>query len=218
MRKLKIKNNNKVTEIIKLLKREYPRARIILKYKNNWELLVATILSAQCTDEQVNKVTDKLFKKYKNIKDYSNADLSQFENDIRSTGFFKNKAKNIIGSAKKIISDFNSKVPSSMEELIILPGVARKTANVVLFNAFNKTEGIAVDTHVRRLSLRLGLSTETKPEKIEEVLMKKVPKNSWGEITYLLIGHGRYVCNAKKPLCLKCALGHLCSSKKIFYP
>lgn len=214
----KLPDKSKIEEIIKRLRREYPRAKTILKYKSPWELLVATILSAQCTDEQVNKVTDALFKKYKNIKDYVKADLLQFENDIRSTGFFKNKARNIIESAKKIISDFRGIVPDSMGKLISLPGVARKTANVVLFNAFNKSEGIAVDTHVRRLSLRLGLSLVDKPEKIEEDLMQKVPKSSWGEITYLLIDHGRKICGAKKPLCEKCVLNDICPSRKVLSP
>lgn len=205
-----IKENKSISEIIKRLKKHYPQAKIILKYSNPWELLVATVLSAQCTDLTVNKVTERLFRKYKNIKDYANARLIEFEQDIKSTGFFRNKAKNIIESAKRILKDYKGKVPDTMKELINLPGVARKTANVILYNAFIKKEGIAVDTHVIRLSQRLGLTKNKDPKKIEKDLMKIAPKKQWGLITYLLIDHGRAVCNAKKPLCNQCVLNDIC--------
>ncbi|MFA5099571.1 MAG: endonuclease III [Candidatus Omnitrophota bacterium] len=208
---------NRTTKLILLLDKEYPKARIALRFVDPLQLLVSTILSAQCTDVRVNIVTEKLFRKYKNAADYAKADLREFEQDIRSTGFYHNKAKNIIAAAQMIMRDFAGKVPDTMKDLIRLPGVARKTANVVLHNAFGKTEGIAVDTHVRRLSRRLGLSAQDDPEKIEQDLMKLVDKKLWGHITYLLIEHGRRVCDAKKPQCLKCVLKNLCPAKKTFF-
>ena len=208
---------NRTTKLILLLDKEYPKARIALRFVDPLQLLVSTILSAQCTDVRVNIVTEKLFRKYKNAADYAKADLREFEQDIRSTGFYHNKAKNIIAAAQMIMRDFSGKVPDTMKDLIRLPGVARKTANVVLHNAFGKTEGIAVDTHVRRLSRRLGLSAQDDPEKIEQDLMKLVDKKLWGHITYLLIEHGRRVCDAKKPQCLKCVLKNLCPAKKTFF-
>lgn len=197
-------------KIILLLKKEYPRARIALKSSSPLELLVATVLSAQCTDVMVNRVTERLFKKYKTIDDYAEANLKEFEQDIRSTGFYHNKAKNIINAARLIIEEFNGKVPDTMEKLITLPGVARKTANIVLFNAFNKIEGIAVDTHVRRLSQRLGLSKNEDPKKIEQDLMVLIPRDMWGEFNHLLIEHGRKICDARGPLCPECLLNKLC--------
>lgn len=197
-------------KIISLLKKEYPRAHIALRSSSPLELLVATVLSAQCTDVMVNRVTERLFKKYKTIDDYAEANLKEFEQDIRSTGFYHNKAKNIINAARLIIEEFNGKVPDTMEKLITLPGVARKTANIVLFNAFNKIEGIAVDTHVRRLSQRLGLSKNEDPKKIEQDLMVLIPRDMWGEFNHLLIEHGRKICDAREPLCPECLLNKLC--------
>ncbi len=173
---------------------------------------MATILSAQCTDKRVNLVTKELFEKYKNVSDYAKADVSELEKDIRSTGFFRNKAKNIINSAKMIVDKFDSKVPDTMEELITLPGVARKTANIVLTEAYGKVEGIAVDTHVLRLSLRLGITENIKPEKVETDLMKACPSKDWGKVSNLLITHGRNVCFARNPNCMECVVKKICPS------
>jgi len=200
----------RVSEIIKRLNREYPHAKIALKFSNPLEILVATILSAQCTDERVNKVTETLFKKYRTARDYAGANLKKFEQEIRSTGFYHNKAKNIINAAKIILEKFGGKVPDTMEGLMSLPGVARKTANIVLGNAYGKVEGIAVDTHVRRLSQRLGLSKSDDPVKIEQDLMEIVPGDEWFRISYVLIDHGRKICDARKPLCDKCILNDIC--------
>jgi len=205
-----MENSKKINEIIKKLKKEYPKARIALKFTNPLEILVATILSAQCTDKRVNMVTETLFKKYRTIHDYANANIKEFEEEIKSTNFYKNKAKNIIEAAKIILKKFNGQVPKTMNELLTLPGVARKTANIVLSNAYGIVEGIAVDTHVRRLSQRLGLSKNTDPEKIENDLMKIIPKNDWFIISYLLIEHGRKICSAKKAECNICILSNLC--------
>ncbi|MFC1577105.1 endonuclease III [Candidatus Omnitrophota bacterium] len=209
---------NTVRIIRELLKKEYPDAKTALDHSNPLELLVATILSAQCTDKRVNIVTEALFKKYRTVDDYAKADPKVFEQDIRSTGFYKSKAKNIIAAAQKIARDFGGNIPNSMEELIKLPGVARKTANIVLFTAFGKIEGIAVDTHVRRLSQRLGFTRNNDPEKIEQDLMKWLERKDWGDFSHLLIEHGRKICNAKRPGCLECALQKLCPSRKEFYP
>ena len=189
-----------------------------MKSESSFELLVATILSAQCTDARVNLVTKSLFKKYKSIKDYASVDIRKFRQDIRSTGFYRNKAKNIINCAKKILEDFDGEVPQNMEELLQFPGVARKTANVVLYSAFGKNEGIAVDTHVNRLSQRLGLTKNSDPVKIEQDLMKQLDQKEWGAFSLRLIRHGRQTCMAKKPQCLKCMLKALCPSRKIFFP
>lgn len=209
---------SRIGKILMLLKKEYPRAKIALCFSNPLEILVSTILSAQCTDARVNLVTKSLFKKYRTVEDYAEANIKIFEQEIHSTGFYHNKAKNIIAAAQKILDDFKGKVPNSMEKLTQLPGVARKTANIVLFNGFRKTEGIAVDTHVRRLSQRLGLSKNDDPNKIERDLMGFLDKREWGRFSYLLIEHGRKICMAKKPKCLECVLQGLCPSKKIFYP
>lgn len=198
--------------IFKLLKKNYPNAKIVLNYSNHWELLVAVILSAQCTDKIVNQVTDKLFQKYKTLGDYTNADLTQFEKDIKSTGFFRNKAKNILASANLIKNKFSSQIPKTMNDLLTLPGVARKTANIVLGNAYSIVEGIAVDTHVARLSQRLRFSKYNDPVKIEQDLMKLFDQKEWFKLTYLLIEHGRRVCEAKKPGCDICFLNKLCPS------
>lgn len=206
-----------IDKILPLLKKEYPKAKIALNFSNPLEILVATVLSAQCTDERVNMVTKSLFKKYRKVQDYAKANLKTFEQEIRSTGFYRNKAKNIISATQKIVKDFNSKLPDSMDKLLQLPGVARKTANIVLFNGFGKVEGIAVDTHVRRLSQRLGLTKNQDPEKIEQDLMKVLDRKEWGKFSYLLIDHGRKICDAKKPKCLECILQKLCPSRKDFY-
>ncbi|MBU1862506.1 MAG: endonuclease III [Candidatus Omnitrophica bacterium] len=206
--------NRNIQQILLELKKQYPKAKTVLTFSNAIEILVATILSAQCTDNQVNKVTQKLFKRYKKVEDYARADIKQFEQEIRSTGFYRNKARNIILAAKKIISDFDGEVPNTMSDLVSLPGVARKTANIVLINAFGKVEGIPVDTHVRRLSQRLAFSTFDDPVKIEQDLMKQVPQKDWGMVSYWIIEHGRAVCQARKPHCEECAVGKYCPSYK----
>lgn len=198
--------------ILPLLKKYYPDAHCALFYKNPLELLIATILSAQCTDEMVNKVTPALFKKYKNAKDFAEADLEELQAMIRSTGFYKNKAKNIKKACAMIVEKYKGKVPATMEELIELPGVARKTANVVLYNAYQIQVGITVDTHVSRLSHRLYLSQKNQPEKIEQDLMEIVPNRDWGFFSHALIFHGRQVCKAVKPKCGNCFLNKLCPS------
>lgn len=202
-----------IKKIIDVLQKEYPKAKTALHFSNPIEILVATILSAQCTDERVNKVTAELFKKYKTVDDYANADIKKFEQEIKSTGFYKMKAKNIINATKIIKEKFNGKVPDTMQDLITLPGVARKTANVVLGNAYGKVEGIVVDTHVRRLSYRIGLTKNTDPNKIEQDLMKIVPKDKWFIFSYLLIDHGRKVCSARRPLCEECVINSLCEKR-----
>ncbi len=207
---------DKMHKIISILKKSFPKARVALKHDNPLELLIATILSAQCTDERVNKVTPALFDRYKNARDFAGASLKELEGFIRSTGFYHNKAKNIQNAARIINDKYHGKVPSTMEELIELPGVARKTANIVLFNAFNKLEGIAVDTHVKRVSGRLGFTKNIDPIKIENDLMKLVPKRDWGIVSNLLILHGRNICVAIKPKCPACPLIKLCPSAKIF--
>ncbi len=203
-------------KVMELLEKEHADAKIALHYKNPLELLVATILSAQATDEQINAITPKLFQKYKTAKDYANADLSELEQDIRSSGFYRNKAKNLKNSAKMLVEKFNSQVPKTMEELVELPGVARKTGNIVLFNAYGIIAGVAVDTHVRRLAQRLGLTENTNQDKIEKDLMNIVPKDKWMHITDLLIFHGRRICNARKPRCNSCILNKICPSAFTF--
>ena len=199
-------------EIISRLSEEYLGAKIGLKFSNPLELLVATVLSAQCTDAIVNRVTAGLFDKYRTAEDYANADLGQLEQEVRSTGFYRVKARNIINAARLILTDFDAQVPKTMAELVILPGVARKTANIVLYNGYGVTCGIAVDTHVRRLSRRLGLSQSSDPERIEQDLMKQVPRAKWGHFPCLLIEHGRAVCTARKPKCDVCILSDICHS------
>lgn len=202
----------KVLNIVKLLEKEHPDAKIALQYTNPLELLIATILSAQCTDERVNIVTKTLFEKYKTAEDYANANAKELEEDIRSTGFYRNKARNIKKCCQMLVEKFDSQVPRTMEEMLELPGVARKTANIVLSNAFGVIEGIAVDTHVRRLAKRLGLAEHEDPNKIEDSLMEIVPKDYWMKITDLLIFHGRRICMAKKPKCAVCVLNKICPS------
>jgi endonuclease-3 len=207
---------SRALKIIELLEKEHPDAKVALHYSNPLELLVATILSAQSTDETINKVTKTLFKKYTKSEDYANADLKELEQDIRSTGFYHNKAKNLQNSAKMLVEKYNSQVPKTMEELVKLPGVARKTANIVLTNAYGVVAGVAVDTHVRRLAQRIGLSENNDPNKIERDLMNIVPKDKWMRITDLLIFHGRRVCTAKKPNCAGCVLNKICPSAFTF--
>ena len=198
--------------IIELLEPEYPNAKTALNFRNPLEMLIATILSAQTTDKQVNIVTKKLFNKYQKPEDYANVDVSELEEDIRSTGFYRNKAKNLKKTGQLLVEKYNSQVPRTMEELVKLPGVARKTANIVLTNSYGIVEGIAVDTHVRRLSQRLGLTKNTNPDKIEKDLMNIIPKSDWEKITDLLIFHGRNICTARKPKCSICVLNKICPS------
>jgi endonuclease-3 len=206
------RTNVRILEIIKIVEKEYPAARTALTFDSPLQILVATILSAQCTDERVNQITPALFKKYPTVRAFAEADKSELEMDIRPTGFFRNKARSIIGAAKKIVSDFGGEVPDSMENLITLPGVARKTANIVLSSAFGKAEGIAVDVHVKRLSQRLELTKREDPEKIEQDLLVLVPKKTWLDFNYLMVNHGRAVCQARKPKCPVCKLRALCPS------
>lgn len=210
MGKIKLKNKCEARLLFSLLGSFYPKAHCSLIFRNPLQLLVATILSAQCTDKRVNLVTPALFKKYPDAKAFAEANLEELMKLVRSTGFYRNKAKNINACCKRIIENYDGKVPESMEELITLPGVARKTANVVLYNAFGKNEGVAVDTHVSRISQRLGLTRNTKPSAIEKDLMELLPKSSWGQATHLLIELGRDVCKAPKPNCPDCKLWKTC--------
>lgn len=197
-------------EIIKRLKKMYPDAHCALNHSNAFELLVATILSAQCTDDRVNIVTATLFRKYRTPQDYLDVPLEELTQDIKSINFFNNKAKNIQATAQKIVENFSGEVPKTMDELLTLNGVARKTANVVLGNAFGIASGVVVDTHVSRLSQRLGITEETTPEKIEKDLQELVPKKDWVMFSHWLIYHGRQVCNARKPKCDECKLNDIC--------
>jgi len=206
---------DRVNAIIRLLKAEYPNIETALQFESPIQLLVATILSAQCTDVRVNLVTTDLFKKYKSVGDYANANPSVFEQEIRSTGFYRNKTKNIIGSARIVVNEYGGAVPGTMEELVQLPGVARKTANIVLSNAHGKIEGIAVDTHVKRLSKLLGLTEHIDPVKVEQDLMKITPRSEWNNLSHLLIFHGRAVCIARRPKHDKCVLYSMCPSREI---
>jgi endonuclease III len=208
----------RVKRLIGLLKKEYPDARCSLDHGNALELLVATILSAQCTDERVNVVTSTLFRKYRTWEDYASAPAAELEADIKSTGFFRNKAKSIQGACRRIGERHGGSVPRSMEELLELPGVARKTANVVLGNAYGIASGVVVDTHVARLSERLGLTREKAPEKIEQDLAALLPKADWILFPHLLIAHGRKVCKARGPLCGECVLAKLCPSANLNQP
>ncbi|MGC9141733.1 MAG: endonuclease III [Caldimicrobium sp.] len=205
-----VRLEEKIKEIIRRLKEAYPEAKIALNFKNPLELLVATILSAQCTDERVNKVTAELFEKYKTAKDFVEAPLEELANAIKSTGFYQQKAKYIKEACKIIVEKYGGEVPRSMDELLELPGVARKTANIVLSNAYGIVEGIPVDTHVSRLSQRLGLVKSKDPVKIERELMEIVPKEEWFSFPYLLQAHGRAICTARKPKCEECFLKDLC--------
>ncbi|RJS76839.1 endonuclease III [Candidatus Bathyarchaeota archaeon] len=202
----------RVAKILELLEKEHPDAKIVLRFSNPLELLVATILAAQCTDAKVNEVTKTLFQKYRAAEDYANADLATLEKDIKPTGFYKKKAKRLKDVCRILVEKFNSQVPKTMEELLSLPGVARKTANIVLSNAYGIVEGITVDTHVLRLSRRLGLTKSKTRDKIERDLMEIVPREKWARFSDLLIFHGRRVCDAKKPNCSECVLNNICPS------
>ena len=202
-------------QIVKRLSRAYPDAHVALNFSNPLECLVATILSAQCTDERVNMVTEDLFKKYRSAKDYLRVPDSELAADIKSTGFFNQKTKSIRGACARIVEVYGGKVPDTMEDLITLPGVARKTANIVLGNSYAVVEGIAVDTHVRRLAERLGFSSEKDPDKIEQDLMRSIPRKRWFDFTYALIDHGRSICVARKPRCEECPVRDLCPSSLV---
>src|SRR2546426_7770034 len=214
MRETKSQLKERTEKIIKLLKRAHPDAKCALNHANAFELLVATILSAQCTDERVNKVTADLFRKYRKPEDYLKVAATELQEDVRTTGFFRNKTKSIQGVCK-ILSERDDQVPETIEELLELPGVARKTANVVLGNAFGIASGVVVDTHVSRLSQRLGLTENKQPERIERDLVELVPKKDWIDFSHLLIYHGRRVCKARKPLCEKCVVEKYCPSSRL---
>ena len=207
---MRISKKKKATEILAILKQLYPSATCSLNYETPLQLLVATILSAQCTDERVNKVTPALFERFPDASSFAKSDREELETLIRSTGFYRNKAKNIQNACIKIVQDFNGDVPQTMPELLTLAGVARKTANVVLAHAFGIIEGVTVDTHVKRLSNRLGLTKHSNPIHIEQDLMKLLPQSEWENFSISIIYHGRAVCNARKPDCINCQLAHLC--------
>lgn len=199
-------------KVIAILLSTYPEAQTALGHSSPLELLIATILSAQCTDRQVNIVTKDLFQRYRTVQDYANANIKELERIIHSTGFYHAKAKNIIGCCRALLENYGGKVPDSLEELITLPGVGRKTANVVLGSSFGKAEGIVVDTHVRRISQRLHFTTESNPERIEQDLTGIIPQKHWIQFSHLLIFHGRAVCSARKPACPDCSLRRYCPS------
>lgn len=206
-----IMTEDRVKKILSLLEKAYPDAALVLHYKNPLELLVATILAAQCTDERVNKVTETLFKIYKSANDYAGAKQDVFEQEIRSTGFYKNKAKNIIACGKELVERFDGKVPDTMEDLVTLPGVGRKTASVLLGNVFGK-QALAVDTHVFRVSHRMELAKSNNPDKVEQELSKIIPQEKWTRSCLVLGTHGRHTCIARKPLCNVCVVEKLCNS------
>ncbi len=197
-------------KVLKILRREYPEATCALNFRTPLELLVATILSAQCTDQRVNQVTLDLFRKYRTAADYAEAPQEQLEKDIQSTGFFRNKAKSIIGCARVLCDEFGGKVPQDLDALVAMPGIGRKTANVVLGTAFGLATGVVVDTHVTRVSRRLGLTTQKDAVKIEQDLMSLVPKSEWVAFSHRVIHHGRRICAARKPQCSACSLQSLC--------
>ena len=210
-------NQPDVLQIIKILKQTYPDAKCSLDFTTPFEMLVAVILSAQCTDERVNKTTPYIFKNYNTPEDFANMDINLLEQLIHPCGFYKNKAKNIQATAKIIVEKYNSKVPETMEELMKLPGVGRKTANVVMLEAFNKPQGIAVDTHCKRIANKLGLSSEKEPEKIEQDLLKIIPKKYYKDVNHILIWHGRNICTARNPKCSTCPINNFCENYKIEY-
>jgi endonuclease-3 len=200
----------RVAEILKRLNDLYPEVTCALTHASAWELLVATILSAQSTDVNVNRVTPALFRKYPTVEAFATLTPEQLEPDVRSTGFFRNKSKSVVGAAKKIVADYSGQVPDDIEKLLTLPGVARKTANVVLGTWFKKAEGVVVDTHVQRISRRLELTTQNDPQKIEQDLMKIIPRDRWILFSHQVIWHGRKLCIARKPKCAECALENIC--------
>src|SRR5450432_3470143 len=205
-------STEQVDAIITELRRLYPQAACTLNFSNPLELLIATQLSAQCTDERVNIVTKSLFQKYRSVADFASANLEELEQDVRSTGFYHNKAKNIRATCQRLLAVYGGEVPHTMKDLLTLPGVARKTANVVLGNGFDIVEGFVVDTHVGRLSRRFGCTKNEDPVKVEQDLMRITPRKDWLDLSHLLIFHGRAVCYARKPACAKCMLAHLCPS------
>ncbi len=211
MKKSTRKLQQKTLEIIAILEKKFPVAECALLHKTPWELLVATILSAQCTDKRVNQVTPQLFARFPDLNAFAEADLEDVEQAIKSTGFFRNKAKNIVACAQELARSHKGKLPQKLDQLIKLPGVGRKTASVILGTAFNKAEGIVVDTHVKRLAFRFGLTEETSPEKVEKDLMEIVPPKKWIAFAHLLILHGRSTCKARKPDCKICELNEICS-------
>src|SRR5512146_2485932 len=200
----------RIKEILQRLDQTYPGATCALHHSNAWELLVATILSAQCTDVRVNLTTPELFRKYPTPQAFAALRPEQLEPDIRSTGFFRNKSKSVVGAARKLVSDFGGQVPDEMDKLLTLPGVARKTANVVLGTWFGKAEGVVVDTHVHRVSRRLELTTNTDPQKIEQDLMRVIPRDKWIIFSHQIIWHGRKLCLARRPKCVECPLENIC--------
>ena len=202
----------RIAELLRRLKAAYPNAECALVHRNAWELLVATILSAQCTDARVNIVTPQLFRKFPSPAAFAEASLPAIEEEIRSTGFYHNKAKSVSGAAKRVMAEFGGKVPQTMPDLLTLPGVARKTANVVLGVAFHKAEGVVVDTHVFRLSHRLGLTQAEDPKRVEEDLMRVIPRDHWIDFSHEMIHHGRQICVARKPRCAECPLETLCDA------
>lgn len=206
---------DRAPQIVKLLTKAYPGAKVALNFSTPLEMLVATILSAQCTDEKVNEVTATLFRKYRSAEDYLRVPEDELRRDIKPTGFFNQKAASIRAACQRIVEAYGGEVPDTMEELVTLRGVARKTANIVLGNAFGKVEGIAVDTHVKRLANRLGFSEQSDPDKIEQDLMRHIPKRRWFGFTYVLIDHGRAVCVARRPRCEECPVSHLCPSSLV---
>lgn len=203
----------RLDRILAELDRMFPAATCALHHNNAWQLLVATILSAQCTDERVNKVTPELFNKYPGMQDLANASQDELAQDIRSTGFFNNKARSLIGAARKILSDYKGQVPRTMDDLLSVPGAARKTANVVLGTAYGVSSGVVVDTHVQRISQRLDLTKNTDPAKIEQDLMKSIPRDKWILFSHQVIHFGRQVCIARKPRCPSCPLDPICYAK-----
>ncbi len=206
---------HRTTTIIEKLKLYYPDAHCALTHSNPLELLVATILSAQCTDERVNQVTKNLFRVYRSASDYASADINKLEEQIRPTGFFRSKARSLKGTGKKLVADYKGQVPRDIDALTELPGVGRKTANVVLGNAFNIASGIVVDTHVKRIAYRLGLTRHKTPEQVESDLLQLVPKEDWIMFSHWLIFHGRQLCKARRPLCSKCPLEGECPKKGV---
>jgi endonuclease-3 len=206
---------DRTPEIVRILSEAYPDAKVALRFSNALEMLVATILSAQCTDEKVNEVTAALFQKYRTAKDYLKVPEAELKADIKPTGFFNQKATSIREACRRIVEAYDGRVPDTMEDLITLRGVARKTANIVMGNAYGKVEGVAVDTHVKRLANRLGFSDQADPDKIEQDLMRLIPRERWFDFTYVLIDHGRSICVARRPRCEECPVNRLCPSSLV---